>query len=47
MRLWSGQDGLAQQVGLPFVGLGVFLMTRKHMLGVQERAERHARAEEA
>lgn len=47
MRVWSGQDGMVQQLGLPFVGLGVFVMTRKHMLGVQERAERHARAQEA
>lgn len=47
MRLWSGQAGLAGQLGLPFVGLGVFFMTRKHMLGVRERAERQARAQEA
>jgi hypothetical protein len=41
-RVWTGQDGPAQQVGMPLFGLGVFLMTRKHMLGVKERAERHA-----
>lgn len=42
-RVWTGQDGPAQQLGMPLFGLGVFLMTRKHMLGVKERAERHAR----
>ena len=41
MRVWTGRDGLVQQLGLPSFGLGVFLMTRKHMLGVKERAERH------
>lgn len=45
MRFWTGQGGMAQQLGLPFMGLGVFLMTRKHMLGVKERAERHATEE--
>ncbi len=43
-RVWTGQGGPAQQLGMPFFGLGVFLMTRKHMLGVKERAERHAAA---
>jgi hypothetical protein len=47
MRLWSGSGGPAEQLGLPLFGLGAFLMTRKHMLGVRERAERHARAQEA
>ena len=41
-REWTGQDGPARQLGLPLFGVGVFLMTRKHMLGVKERAERHA-----
>ncbi len=46
MRVWTGQGGLSQQLGMPFMGLGVFLMTRKHMLGIKERAERHARTQE-
>ncbi len=46
LRVWSGQGGMAQQLGLPMFGLGVFLMTRKHMLGVKERAERHAATQE-
>ena len=47
MRLWSGSGGPALRLGVPLFGLGAFLMTRKHMLGVQARAERHARAQEA
>jgi hypothetical protein len=39
-RLWTGQSGMPQQVGLPLMGMGVFAMTRKHMLGLKERAER-------
>lgn len=46
LRLWTGEAGLTQQLGLPLMGLGVFLMTRKHMLGVKERAERLARQRE-
>ena len=46
LRVWTGQEGLVQQLGLPFFGLGVFLMTRKHMLGLKERVERHAAARE-
>ena len=42
MRVWNGQAGLPQQLGQPLFGLGVFVMTRKHMLGVKERAERLA-----
>ena len=38
-RLWSAEAGRAQRLGLPMMGLGVFVMTRKHMLGVKERAE--------
>lgn len=45
-RVWTGQEGLAQQLGMPLFGVGVFLMTRKHMLGVKERAERHAATQE-
>ena len=38
-RIWSAEAGRAQKLGLPMMGLGVFVMTRKHMLGVKERAE--------
>jgi hypothetical protein len=41
MRVWTADGGLPQRVGLPVMGLGVFAMTRKHMLGVKERAEGH------
>jgi hypothetical protein len=40
MRLWTAEAGLPQRLGLPMMGFGVFAMTRKHMLGVKERAER-------
>lgn len=46
MRVWTGQDGPVQRFGLPVFGLGVFLMTRKHMLGLKERAERHVAGRE-
>jgi hypothetical protein len=39
LRVWTADGGLPQKVGLPVMGLGVFAMTRKHMLGVKERAE--------
>jgi hypothetical protein len=42
-RLWTGEAGLPQKLGMPFMSMGVFAMTRKHMLGVQERAEALAR----
>jgi len=38
-RVWTAEGGLPQRLGLPVMGLGVFAMTRKHMLGVKERAE--------
>jgi len=38
-RVWTPESGLPQKLGLPMMGLGVFAMTRKHMLGVKERAE--------
>jgi hypothetical protein len=41
-RLWTGDGGPPQRLAMPFMGLGVFLMTRRHMLGVKERAERLA-----
>jgi hypothetical protein len=39
LRVWTADGGLPQKVGLPVMGLGVFAMTRKHMLGLKERAE--------
>ena len=38
-RIWTAEAGVGQKLGLPMMGLGVFAMTRKHMLGVKERAE--------
>ena len=35
----AADAGLAQKLSLPVMGLGVFAMTRKHMLGLKERAE--------
>ena len=46
LRLWTAPGGVGQRLGLPFVGLGVFLMTRKHMLGLKDRAEHHALTQE-
>ena len=50
-RAHAGLDrrgGLPQRLGLPLMGLGVFAMTRKHMLGRQgaRRAPRQGRAEQ-
>lgn len=42
-RVWTADAGLPQKLGLPFMGMGVFAMTRRHMLGIQERAEGLAR----
>ena len=38
-RIWTADAGLPQRLSMPMMGLGVFAMTRKHMLGVKERAE--------
>ncbi len=40
MRLWADDSGRPQRLAMPFMGLGVFVMTRKHMLGLKERAGR-------
>ena len=40
MRLWASDSGGPQRLALPMLGLGVFVMTRKQMLGLKERAER-------
>jgi hypothetical protein len=38
-RLRTVEAGMPQRLGMPIMGYGVFAMTRKHMLGVKERAE--------
>jgi hypothetical protein len=40
-RVWTADAGLPQKLGMPVMGLGVFAMTRKHMLGLKDRAEGH------
>jgi hypothetical protein len=39
-RVRTGEPGLPQKLGMPFMGYGVFAMTRKQMLGIKARAER-------
>ncbi len=39
-RVWAPDAGLPGRLAMPAMGLGVFAMTRKHMLGLKERAER-------
>lgn len=39
-RVWSPAPSGPQRLMLPFFGFGVFLMTRKQMLGLKERAGR-------
>ena len=39
-RVWSPEPTRPQRAFLPMLGLGVFVMTRKQMLGLKERAER-------
>jgi hypothetical protein len=43
LRFWTGDAGLPARLAQPMMGLGVFAMTRKHMLGLKERAERAAK----
>jgi hypothetical protein len=38
-RVKAADEGIAQKLSLPLMGIGVFAMTRKHMLGLKERAE--------
>lgn len=38
-RVSAPASGPMQRIGMPFMGLGVFLMSRKQMLGIKERAE--------
>lgn len=40
LRLWAPAPGPVGRLGLPMMGFGVFLMTRKQMLGIRSRAER-------
>jgi hypothetical protein len=40
MRAWSPDPAGAQRLALPVFGMGVFLMTRKQLLGLKERVER-------
>jgi hypothetical protein len=39
-RVNAPDGGVPSRVGMPVMGLGVFAMTRRHMLGLKERAER-------
>ena len=39
LRLWTSDASAPQRVVMPMMGLGVFVMTRKHMLGLKQRAE--------
>jgi hypothetical protein len=39
-RVNAPDAGLPSRLGMPLMGLGVFAMTRRHMLGLKERAER-------
>jgi hypothetical protein len=41
-RVRTGEPSLPQRLGTPFMGYGVFVMTRKQMLGVKARAERRS-----
>lgn len=46
MRLWAPESGGPQRLAMPLMGLAVFVMTRKQMLGLKQRAERQADARE-
>jgi hypothetical protein len=47
MRIETPEPSRGQRAGLPFMGMGVFLMTRKQMLGIKERAEQGPEPEPA
>jgi hypothetical protein len=38
-RARTGEAGLPRRLGMPFMGYGVFAMTRRQMLGIKARAE--------
>ena len=42
-RVWLGEATPGSRVGGPLMGFGVFVMMRRQMLGIRERAERLAR----
>lgn len=44
VRVWYGAGTPLSAVATPVFGFGVFLMTRRQMLGIRERAERAGRA---
>jgi hypothetical protein len=39
-RVRTGEPSFPQRLGMPFMGYGVFVMTRKQLLGIKKRAER-------
>ena len=41
-RVRTGEPNLPQRLGMPLMGYGVFVMTRKQMLGIKARAERRS-----
>jgi hypothetical protein len=44
LRAWTPEPSTPQKLALPMFGVGVFLMTRKQLLGLKERIERYAAA---
>ena len=42
LRAWTPKPNPLHKVALPMFGVGVFLMTRKQLLGIKERVERPA-----
>ena len=44
LRAWTPKPSAARKVALPMFGVGVFLMTRKQLLGLKERVERRSTA---
>ena len=46
LRAWTPKPNPLHKVALPMFGVGVFLMTRKQLLGIKERVERPATAGE-
>lgn len=44
LRAWTPDAAGMQKLALPVLGMGVFLMTRKQLLGLKERVERYQAA---
>ena len=42
LRAWTPDPATPHKLALPMFGVGIFLMTRKQLLGLKERVERHA-----